>query len=175
MRDIRLLRRGSVGFTRIDGWCRALAVRVRLGIRSRYDPSKEISTSALVNSGFEANTPQILLPARLARDLGLYQHLLEARIEVYATVAGPARLYILPSSTSVWIDEQDVQSPLVVCDTLISDIEVEVLISDYLAGELGIVVEDFRHGLWRLRTDPPDKLRKSYPPQRYLANTNSPS
>ena len=145
-----------------------MAVRVRLRIRSRLDPSREVSTVALVNSGFEADTPQILVPMKLAKELDLYSHLLEARIESYGTVAGPVRMYVLPSSTVVWIDEEDAESPRIVCDTLVSDTEVEVLISDYLAGELGIVVEDFRQGLWRLRSDPPSKLRRSYPPQRWV-------
>ncbi len=145
-----------------------MAIRVRIKIRSRFDPSKEVSTIALVNSGFEADTPQILVPTKLARELDLYARIFEARIESYGTVAGPVRMYVLPSSTIVWIDEPDAQSPRITCDTLISDTEYEVLISDYLAGELGIVAEDFRHGFWRLKTDPPDRIRKSYPPQRWI-------
>ncbi len=145
-----------------------MAIRIRVRIRSRYDPSKEVSTVALVNSGFEADTPQILLPMKLAKELDLHSHLLEARIESYGTVAGPIRMYILPSAATVWIDEPDANSPQVVCDVLISDTEFEVLISDYLAGELGIVAEDFRYGLWRLKNDPPNKVRRSYPPQRWI-------
>jgi len=52
----------------------------------------------------------------------------------------------------------------VICDVLISNLEREVLISDYLAGELGIIAEDFRIGLWRLKNDPKGKVRKSYKP-----------
>ena len=93
----------------------------------------------------------------------------EARIESFGTVGGPIRLYVLPSSIEVWVDEEDLASPkIVVADAVISDIEVEALISDYLAGELEIAVEDFRRGLWRLRSDPPGRLRRSYPPQRWV-------
>ncbi len=145
-----------------------MAIRVKLRIRSRLDESKELSAIALVNSGFEADTPQILLPLKLAKELDLYSHLLEARIESYTTVAGPIRMYVLPASVEVWIDEPDARSPRVVCDALISDTEYEVLISDYLAGELGIVVNDFRYGLWRLKSDSPNTVRRSYPPQRWL-------
>jgi len=145
-----------------------MAIRIRVGIRTRYRPVREARVVALVNSGFEADTPQILIPVRLARELDLYSRIMEARIESYGTVAGPIRMYVLPSSVEVWVDEPDAESPRVVCDTLISDTEVEVLISDYLAGELGIVAEDFRYGYWRLRSDPVEKRRRSYEPQRWL-------
>ena len=78
------------------------------------------------------------------------------------------RMYVLPSSTVVRIDEEDAESPRVVCDTLVSDTKVEVLVRDYLGGELGIVVEDLKQGLWRLKTYPPSKLRRSHPPQRWV-------
>lgn len=139
-----------------------MAIRVRLKLRSRLGLRKEIDVIALVNSGFEADSPQILMPVEIAKELDLYAHLLEARIESYGTVAGPVRLYVLPSSVEVWIEESDVRSPQVVCDVLISDLEKEVLISDYLAGELGIIAEDFRIGLWRLKNDPEKKIRESY-------------
>jgi len=145
-----------------------VAIRIRVGIRTRYEPIREVSVVALVNSGFEADTPQILIPVKLAKELDLYNRILEARIESYGTVAGPIRMYVLPASVEVWVDEEDLKSPpKVVCDVLISDTEFEVLISDYLAGELGIIAEDFKQGLWRLRNDPKEKLRQSYPPQRW--------
>ncbi len=145
-----------------------MALRIKIRIRNRYGPSKEVSTVALVNSGFEADTPQILIPMKLARELNLYNRLIEARIESYGTVAGPIRMYVIPSSVEVWIDESDIKPSKVICDALISDTETEVLISDYLAGELGIIAEDFRHGYWRLRSDPKNKIRTSYEPQRWI-------
>mgnify|MGYP001773257820 CR=1 FL=1 len=145
-----------------------VAVRVKLRIRSRFEPVKEVITSALVNSGFEVDTPQILIPIKLAKELDLYSKLIEARIESYATVAGPVRVYVLPSSLEVWLVEPDRETDKVVCDAVISDTEAEVLISDYLAGELGIIVEDFRKGIWRLSSDPPDKKRSSYPKQLWI-------
>jgi len=49
---------------------------------------------------------------------------------------------------------------------LISSIE-EVLISDKLASKLRIAVEDPAEGLWRLRSDTIDKLRRSSSPQKW--------
>ena len=77
-------------------------------------------------------------------------------------------MYVLPQVLEVWVDEPDIQSDVIVTDAVISDLEVEVLISDYLAGELEIVAEDFRRGIWRLRVDPSNKLRKSYQVQRWI-------
>jgi hypothetical protein len=105
---------------------------------------------------------------RLAERLNLRSRLLEARVEPYNTVAGPIRMYVLPSSIEVEVVEEDNRSPTVVCDAMISDTEVEVLISDYLAGALGIVVEDFRDGIWRLKSDPLTGQRRTYKPQLWI-------
>jgi len=145
-----------------------VAIRVRLGIRTRSEPSKEIRVVALVNSGFETDTPQLVIPMKLAVKLGLHNRLAEARIESYGTSAGPVRMYVLPQVLEVWVDEPDIQSDVIVTDAVISDLEVEVLISDYLAGELEIVAEDFRRGIWRLRADSSNKLRESYQAQRWI-------
>jgi len=48
----------------------------------------------------------------------------------------------------------------VVSDLAISTIQDEVLISDKLAGRLGVVVYNFAEGIWRLNTDP-EKVRGS--------------
>ena len=77
-------------------------------------------------------------------------------------------MYVLLQVLEVWVDEPDIQSDVIVTDAVISDLEVEVLISDYLAGELEIVAEDFRRDIWRLRADPSNKLRESYQAQRWI-------
>ncbi len=143
-----------------------MPVRVRLRIRNRLSVDENVAESiALVGSGFEADTPQILVPMKLAEVLGLYSRLLEARIESYGIPAGPVRMYVLPSSLEVWIVEDDVETNKVVCDAVISNIEEEVLISDYLAGELEIIVEDLKNGVWRLKVDSPEERRRIYSPQ----------
>ena len=47
-----------------------MAVRVRLAVRNR-EAGAELHLVALVNSGCETETPQLLLPVRAARELGL--------------------------------------------------------------------------------------------------------
>ncbi|MET1100946.1 MAG: hypothetical protein ABWW69_00490 [Pyrodictiaceae archaeon] len=83
-----------------------MAVRIRVKARSRLDHAREETIIALVNSGFETDTPQLLVPMRLAEKLGLHNRLLEARIEAYGTVGGPIRVYVLPSSLEVAIVEE---------------------------------------------------------------------
>jgi len=123
-------------------------------------------TVALVNSGFESDRPQILTPISLARRLDLWDRvLIEGSSQIFGTVAGLTRLYVLPSSIYVSIVEDDIETEPILSDTVISEIEREVLISDYLAGLLGIAVEDFREGLWRLRSDRNNRIRRSYKPQ----------
>jgi len=63
-----------------------LAVRVRLRIKGK---SGEIETSALVNSGFEAEEPQLIIPLSLAERLNLAS--LEVDIEDF-NVAGGGRV-----------------------------------------------------------------------------------
>lgn len=53
----------------------------------------------------------------------------------------------------------------VVADLVVSLIEDEVLISDKLAGELGIEVYDFAKGIWRLKSDPLNRRRLTEKPQ----------
>ena len=94
-------------------------MRVKLRIKSRLEAGVEVETVALVNSGFEADAPEIVIPMRLAERLNLRSRLLEARVEPYNTVACPIRMYVLPSSIEVEVVEEDNRSPTVVCDAVI--------------------------------------------------------
>lgn len=46
-----------------------MGVRVRLKIRGA---ERELESSALISTGFEADESEVLLPAKLAEELGLY-------------------------------------------------------------------------------------------------------
>jgi hypothetical protein len=60
-----------------------LAVRVRLRIKGT---SREVVTSALINSGFEADEPQLVIPVGLGEALGLTSA--DASIEGFSTAGG---------------------------------------------------------------------------------------
>lgn len=139
-----------------------MPVRIKIKIETN---DREIITSALINSGYEADRPEVLIPLRLAQELNLWSPIAE---EYVRTPFGIGRMYIICTRAIVQVVTEDrVSSPVRVCVT-VSEFEREVLISDYLAGELGIAVEDFREGLWRFRDEPLSKLRKSERPQFWI-------
>lgn len=135
-----------------------MAVRVRLRL-SRED--KVIDAVALVNSGYEADSPQLMVPIEVARGLGLWPPPPSAREEVFETAGGPLRVWVLRRSATVQALAGDVTSRIVEVDVVVSPLADEPLISDMLAGELEIAVEDFAKGLWRFRWEPAERLRAS--------------
>lgn len=140
-----------------------MAVRVKLRIISKS--GKEVVTSALVNSGFEAETPQLLIPKSLAVSLDLWPPPLEAQLIEVGTAGGPVRNYLIPRSLIVYVDAGDKIVGPVECDTMVSLLEHEVLISDRLGGELGLVILDLR-GKWRFSDE--DKVRVTESPQYWF-------
>ena len=77
-----------------------MAVRVRLLIRS-LDTNVEVLTAALVNSGYEVEEPEILLPRRLAEFMGVSLKPPLARVMVYETPFGFYHLIFSPKAVSV--------------------------------------------------------------------------
>ncbi len=133
-----------------------MAVRLRLRIRGKS--GKSVETIALLNSGFEAPTPQLLIPVGLARNLELWPP--ENAYEVILdTAGGPLRAWLYPRSAYVSVVCEDVKPKEVEVDIIISPIADEPLISDMLAEELEIAVESFGRGLWRFRWE--QRLRVS--------------
>ena len=143
---------------------RFVAVRVKLRIKSLRS-GKEVITSALVNSGFEAETPQLLIPRRLAVELGFWPPPEDAYLIEVGTAGGPVRNYLVPSAAEVSVKTEDREVGPVKCDIMISNLEYEVLISDRLGGELGIVILDLR-GKWRFSDE--DRTRETEPPQYWF-------
>ncbi|RLG84824.1 MAG: hypothetical protein DRO39_07100 [Thermoprotei archaeon] len=141
-----------------------MAVRVRLRIRA-VATGREVLTSALVNSGFEAETPQLLVPRSLAAQLGLWPPPPDAQLVEVGTAGGPVRNYLVPRSADVWVVTSDRVVGPVRCDVMISSLEYEVLISDRLGGELGIVILDLR-GKWRFSDE--DTVRETEQPQYWF-------
>lgn len=140
-----------------------MAVRVRLRVASKQ--GAELTTSALVNSGFEAETPQLLIPRRLASALNLWPPPPEAQLIEVGTAGGPVRNYLVPGALRVYVEAGDRRVGPVECDAMISLLEHEVLISDRLGGELGIVILDLR-GKWRFADE--DVVRLTEAPQYWF-------
>jgi len=141
-----------------------VAVRVKLRIKS-LRTGRQVTTSALVNSGYEAETPQLLIPRRLAAELGLWPPPEDAQLLEYGTAGGPTRVYLIPQSVEVSVDAGDRVVGPVKCDAVVSTIEYEVLISDALGSLLGIVLLDLR-GKWKFSDE--NTVRPSEPPQHWF-------
>jgi len=139
-----------------------MAVRVKLRIKSS---SREVASSALVNSGFEAETPQLLIPRSLAIKLGLWPPPPSAVLLEVGTAGGPVRNFLIPEAAEVTVEAGERSIGPIKCDIMVSNIEYEVLISDKLGGELGIVILDLR-GKWRFIDE--DKERITEKPQYWF-------
>ena len=137
---------------------------VRIKLRIVLKTGGEVITSAYVNSGYETDKPEILLPVGLALKLGLWRNVKE---DYARTPIGVGKIHTINDKLKVEVVTEDRKSKTVDVDVVISEFEDEVLISDYLAGELGIAVEDFRRGIWRFRDEPLNKLRKPEKPQHW--------
>jgi len=136
-----------------------MAVRVKLLIKCG---DRELITTALINSGFETDTPQLLLPITAAGRLGLSPPLGGIE-ETYDTAGGPTKVWVYPEKAKVKVLAGKATSKEVKTDIVVSPIEDEALISDMLAGELELVVEDFGKGLWRLSKE--KELHQTEKPQ----------
>jgi hypothetical protein len=138
-------------------------VVVRVPVRVKVK-EKLLETVALANSGYEAETPQLLIPVEAARLLSLWPPGPNAIETTFDTAGGPLNVWIYPGAGRVEVEDEGSRSPEVVVDIVVSPLADEVLLSDALISELGIVLEDAKRGLWRFRWEPPDKLHRSRPP-----------
>ena len=139
-----------------------MVVRVRIRIERS---ERVVETSALANSGYEAETPQLLIPIRLAEALGLWPPTGGLEETVYETAGGPLRVWIAPRACRVRVVAEDAESPEVIADVVVSPVADEVLLSDKLISKLQLALEDVGEGLWRFRWEPRDRLRHSEPPK----------
>jgi len=139
-----------------------LAVRLRIALR-RPGSSRVVETSALVNSGFEVDVPQLVLPVALARELGF--NVEEAPIGAI-TVCGGAELpmrvlgvvevrVVVPDRPTGWVRAVAVSVGR----------EEEVLLSDKLTDALNVSPVLVGAGIWRFADEPPDVRRRSVEPE----------
>ena len=135
-----------------------MAVRLKLRLKRG---NKIVDVVALLKSGYETDTPQLLIPTGLARELGLWPPGEASREDIFEAAGGPLRVWIVPEAATVKVLAEDAESKEVAVDLVISPLADEPLISDQLAGRLEIAVEDFAEGLWRFRWEPREKLRGS--------------
>jgi len=129
-----------------------MGVRVKIQLK-RGD--REEVTSALVNSGYEADKPEIHIPLALARKLGF--KLEELRGEIYKVVGAEVTTYTL-GEVSVRVLAGDVVSDWVKAFAVMVPGEYEVLLSDALIELLEIEIIKPKSGLWRFKGETVDRV-----------------
>jgi hypothetical protein len=128
-------------------------VKVELGVGKRRKV-----VSALVNTGFESDGPDIGVPTEVAQELGLWPPK-GFRLEEAQTAGGKSYLFATPQKARIRLLLGTRSDPEVEGNILISPHLDEVILSDYLTEELGIIIVSLRRGLWRHKTDPPEVTR----------------
>ncbi len=136
-------------------------------VRLRLCSSRCVETSALVNSGFESDEPEIILPPPVADAIGLRP---STTLASYVAAGGGSVTAVRgdgPVSVQLLLEEGE--GPRADAVASIVPGEEEVLLSDRLTHDLGIAIVDPYEGLWCLRGELGSRLRRSAPPQRWRA------
>lgn len=125
-----------------------MVVRVPIEVR-RGD--RIVRSPALVNSGYEAEEPEIHVPLALARTLGFGLEGLKS--ERYRVVGAEVAAYVL-GRVLVRVRTEDRSSEWVTAVAVSVPGEYEVILSDAAAERLGIEIVKPKSGLWRLSGEP---------------------
>ncbi len=129
---------------------------MRIRLRSG---SNEVESSALLNSGFETDSPDVAVPVRVARALGLWPPSRMGELITLDTGGGEAEAYLFEGAAELELVLEDRRIKPILVNVIVNPSIGEILLSDYVASELGIVLLDFKRGLWRLNDE--DKVRTS--------------
>lgn len=134
-----------------------MGCRVRVRIRHR---DRVVETSALVNSGFETDAPDIVIPLELAKRLGLWPPR-ELSYTVLETGGGEVSVVYVEAAAELELVLPDRESRKYSVNVIINPHIHEVVLSDYVSTLLGIVLLNIKKGLWRLEDDPVGVVRGS--------------
>jgi hypothetical protein len=125
-----------------------MPVRLRIEVRRR-DLNEGVMLTALVNTGFTSEEPDILMPSNVAKTLGLWPQPDGSLSIIFTTAGGEVEGYEVPRSVFVRVLAEDRASKEVLANALINPLTEDVLISDALAEELGIQILYPRRGIWK--------------------------
>ncbi|HDD26178.1 MAG TPA: hypothetical protein ENF75_03720 [Acidilobales archaeon] len=139
---------------------------IRLRLRVRGVRGREVEVVAVVNSGYEALRPELLINTSIAHELGLYPVLPSgAEVREYALADGSrTKLIRIPNALEVKVCVEDRETKYVGCDAVIAERAEEPLISDKLADALEIVAIAIGEGIWCFRDELGKKNRRSASP-----------
>jgi hypothetical protein len=128
------------------------SVRTRVEIELVVGERK-VAARALVNSGFESEGPDIGIPVEIAKELGIWP-LQNFTLEEVQTAGGKTYVYAVLEPARVRLLLGTSNDPELNCNLVVDPHLDEVILSDYLTDELGIVILSLRKGSWRHRSDP---------------------
>lgn len=137
-----------------------MVVRVKVKLEVK---ECSISTSALANSGFETEEPEVVLPLRVAERLNLYPKLPSGVvIEEYIGIGGTrVQVFRITRILKVYVICKDkIKGPIIATAVIVPN-EDEVILSDKTLDALGIILIKPGEGLWRFTDDSPNVIRKS--------------
>ena len=133
---------------------------MRVKIRIDLD-DRSTEAIALINTAFEGDVPEVLVPIQLAERLNVWPSLPGGTIvETYRSVSGLMRVYRIRGA-KVSLVAEGIKPRYIDSYLVISEQADEVLINDQLISSLGLVIEDPAKGLWRIKGE--EKIRKSEP------------
>jgi len=136
---------------------RAVACRVKVRLRVG---GRVFEGVAILNSGFETDGPDVAIPVHAARELGLWPPTTRA-LAALETGGGDVLLPYYESCGTLELVLPDREPKVVRVNVIVNPHIDEIAISDYVASELGVILIDFKKGLWKLADDPPQTLRHS--------------
>jgi len=128
-----------------------VACRIRVRIN--------IETTALVNSGFETDTPDIVVPLTIAEKLNLWPP--KSSVSAVLNTGGEVITPYYENCGELELVLEDREPKRIRVNIVVNPYVDEVALSDYVSSELGIVLLDIKRGLWRLTDDPVNKVRES--------------
>jgi hypothetical protein len=129
-------------------------------------PADSVDTSAVLNGGFEVAEPHVLLPAPCAaRVLGDYRPR-ATQVQMEAA-GGDVSLLEAGDRVRARVRAGDRLGPEVSFRVLVSETDAEVLVSDAGIDALGIRIESFAPGRWRLSDEV--HTRDTEAPQLWLS------
>jgi len=139
-----------------------MVVRVKVQVKK---DDVVIETSAIANSGYETDVPEIRIPLTLARELGFdLRGLTSTR---YRVVEGFTSTLIIGEVLVRLVTEDKITS-WVSAKTVSVPEEYEVILSDKLLDILGIEIVKAGEGLWRFHGEPIDRIRRSVQSQLWV-------
>ena len=138
---------------------------VRLSIEITYS-SRKVNVTALANSGYETNEPEIVVPLSFAKEQFGISESHGKQID-YQTAGRQEVKFVRFENARICVVTDDTRSSVVNAVLNTSENEVEVILNDMLVEMLGVDLVKVAQGKWRFLTDPPKKLRDSSPRQLF--------